>query len=322
MKIVVLDGYTLNPGDLSWDEIAGLGELRVYDRTPPELVAERTEGAAIVLTNKVILDGPLLRSLPELRYIGVMATGYNVIDTAEADRLGIIVTNIPAYGTNSVAQLTFALILSLCNNVMRHSDEVMKGRWSESKDFTFRDYPLTELSGKTLGIIGFGSIGKKVCEIAMAFGMNVIATSRSRTGGPPLPGFEWAGLQELLSRSDIVTIHCPLTPENAGMINIDNLRLMKRSSFLINTARGPLIAEKDLADALNQGIIAGAGLDVLSVEPPPPDNPLLRAKNCIITPHIAWATLESRKRLMHIAAGNISAFLDGKAINVVNKPLS
>ncbi len=317
MKIVVLDGYTLNPGDLTWDGLRELGELTVYDRTPPDKVPERSEGADILLTNKTLLSVEILKSLPGLKYVGVLATGYNVIDVEMAAKLGIVVTNIPAYSTNSVAQLTFALILELCFHAQKHSDSVMSGKWSGSVDFTYRDYPLTELASKTLGIIGFGTIGKKVSEIAMAFGMNVLASSGSESDHSDRTGISRAGLPELLSNSDIVSIHCPLTPETAGMININTLRLMKRSAFLINTSRGPIVVEKDLAEALNEGIIAGAGLDVLSVEPPPEDNPLLRAINCIITPHIAWATLESRTRLMKMAVQNVRAFLSGSAINVV-----
>ena len=319
MKITVLDGFTTNPGDLSWDELGRLGDLKVFDRTPRELTVERSAGSDILLTNKTVLEADILRSLPDLRYVGVMATGYNVIDTAEARRLGITVTNIPAYSTTSVAQLTFALMLELCFHVQRHSDSVMAGKWSDSPDFTFRDFPLTELSGLTIGIIGFGNIGRKVCEIAIAFGMKVIATSPSRKDAPQCPGFEWAETDELLSRSDIVSIHCPLTPDTAGLINMNSLKLMKKSAFLINTSRGPIIAGQDLADALNEGIIAGAGLDVLAAEPPAADNPLLKAKNCIITPHIAWATLESRRRLMDQAVKNVKAFLAGSPVNVVNK---
>ncbi len=319
MKITVLDGYTTNPGDLSWDEISRLGELTVYDRTPRELTAERSAGSEILLTNKTVLNNELLRSLPRLRYVGVLATGYNVIDTDEARRLGITVTNIPAYSTGSVAQLTFALILELCFHVQRHSDSVMEGKWTGSVDFTFRNYPLTELAGKTIGIIGFGNIGRKVCEIAMAFGMKVLASSRSGKDTPEYPGFELTDTDDLLSRSDIVSIHCPLTPQTAGMINMNRLRLMKKSAFLINTSRGPIIVEKDLADALNEGSIAGAGLDVMAEEPPRAGNPLLTARNCIITPHIAWATIESRKRLLDQAAGNIKAFLSGSPVNVVSK---
>ncbi len=319
MKIVVLDGYTLNPGDLSWDALKEFGDLTIYDRTPSERIFERSVEADILLTNKTVLSGDMLKSLPGLKYVGVLATGYNVIDIDKAGELGIIVTNIPAYSTNSVAQLTFALILELSFHVQRHSDSVMKGKWSGSIDFTYRNYPLTELASKTLGIIGLGNIGQKVCEIAMAFGMNILVSSRPQPDQSHKAGIAWAGIPELLSRSDIVTIHCPLIPETAGMININTLRLMKRSAFLINTSRGPIVLEKDLADALNANIIAGAGLDVLSVEPPAEDNPLLRAKNCIITPHIAWATPEARSRLMQIAVQNVSAFLAGAAINVVNR---
>lgn len=321
MNIVVLDGFTLNPGDLSWDGLRAVGDLKIYDRTPSDQIFERSAKADILLTNKAILTGDILKSLPGLKYVGVLATGYNVIDIATADRLGIIVTNIPSYSTGSVAQLTFALILEFYFHVQRHSDSVMSGKWSGSIDFTFRDYQLTELASKTLGIIGFGNIGRKVAEIATAFGMNVIVSSRS--GSDQTHGFRHprTGIPELLSCSDIVTIHCPLTSETAGMINIGSLRLMKKSALLINTSRGPIVVEKDLADALNEGIIAGAGLDVLSVEPPHEDNPLLKAKNCILTPHIAWATLESRNRLMETAVQNIRAFLAGSPVNVVNQPL-
>ena len=321
MNIVVLDGYTLNPGDLSWDGLSDLGDLTIYDRTPSEQIFERSVKADILLTNKTVLSRDMLKSLPGLKYVGVLATGYNVIDIEAADRLGIVVTNIPAYSTGSVAQLTFALILEFCFHVQRHSDSVLTGKWSGSIDFTFRDYQLTELASKTLGIIGFGNIGQKVSEIAIAFGMNVIVSSGFKSDQPHGSRFTMAEIPELLSSSDIVTIHCPLTSETTGMININSLRLMKKSAFLINTSRGPIVVEKDLAYALNEGIIAGAGLDVLSVEPPPEDNPLLRAKNCIITPHIAWATLEARTRLMKIAVQNVRAFLAGSAINIVNQPI-
>ncbi len=317
MKIVVLDGYTLNPGDLSWESLADAGELTVYDRTPPGLVVPRSEGAEIVLTNKTILGADILKKLTDLKYVGVLATGYNVINVAEARKLGITVTNIPAYSTDSVAQLTFALILELCFHVKDHSDSVKAGKWTGSMDFTFREYPLTELASKTLGIIGFGNIGKKVSEIAIAFGMNVIAFSRTVSNEPDRKNFSWANLTDLFSVSDFVSIHCPLTPETTGLINAERLRLMKKTSFLINTSRGPIIIEKDLADALNNGLIAGAGLDVLSVEPPSADNPLLNAKNCIITPHIAWATFEARSRLMKTAVENVKAFLSGSPLNVV-----
>jgi glycerate dehydrogenase len=318
MKIVVLDGYTLNPGDLSWDGLRMLGDLTVYDRTPREQIIERSGEADIILTNKTVLDKTVLKSLSHLKYIGVLATGYNAVDTDTARQMGIIVTNIPSYGTYSVAQLTFALILELCHHVQRQSDLVVNGKWSRSIDFTFSDYPLIELASKTLGIIGFGNIGRKVSEIASAFGMKILAYDKAY---PDQTGYEnvmMVSLTELLSHSDIITLHCPLTEETTGLINSDTLSKMKRTTFLINTSRGQIIVDKDLAEALEEGIIAGAGLDVLSVEPPPFDNPLLKAKNCLITPHIAWATHESRSRLMNIAVDNIKAFLAGSPVNVVN----
>lgn len=318
MKIVILDGYTMNPGDLSWDGLRELGELAVYDRTDPEQVYERAAGAEVLLINKAVLGVDMLKRLPELKYVGVLATGYNVIDLDEATRHGIIVTNVPAYSTDSVAQMTFALILELCHHVQRHSDSVMSGKWSDCPDFSYREFPLLELASKTLGIIGYGNIGRKVCQIACKFGMNVIVAESSARNRPTQKNISRVSLAELLSKSDIVTIHCPLTPETRGMINIDNLRLMKPSAFLINTSRGPVVVEKDLARALNESIIAGAGLDVLSVEPPSPDNPLFNARNCLITPHIAWATLEARKRLIDIAVDNVRAFINGSPINVVN----
>jgi glycerate dehydrogenase len=318
MKIVILDGYTMNPGDLSWDGLRELGELAVYDRTAPEQVYERAAGAEVLLINKAVLGGDMLKRLPELKYVGILATGYNVIDLEEATRHGIIVTNVPAYSTGSVAQMTFALILELCLHVQRHSDSVMSGKWSACPDFSYREYPLIELASKTLGIIGYGNIGRKVCQIACKFGMEVIVAESSARNRPTQKNISRVGLAELLSKSDIVTIHCPLTPETRGMININNLRLMKPSAFLINTSRGPVGVENDLARALNEGIIAGAGLDVLSAEPPSPDNPLFNARNCLITPHIAWATLEARRRLIDIAVENVNAFIKGSPINVVN----
>lgn len=318
MKIVVLDGYTLNPGDLSWDGLRMLGDLTVYDRTPREQIIERSGEADIILTNKTVLDAAVLKSLSHLKYIGVLATGYNAVDTETARQMGIIVTNIPTYGIYSVAQLTFALILELCHHVQRQSDLVVNGKWSRSMDFTFSDYPLIELASKTLGIIGFGNIGKKVSEIASAFGMKILAYDKAFQVQPDPDNVNVVSLPVLLSDSDIVTLHCPLTEETAGLINIDSLKMMKQTAFLINTSRGQIIIEKDLAEALDEGIIAGAGLDVLSVEPPPFDNPLLKAKNCLITPHIAWATHESRSRLMNIAVDNIKAFLAGSPVNIVN----
>lgn len=318
MNIVVLDGYTLNPGDLTWDGLRMLGDLTVYDRTPREKIIERSRDAEIILTNKTVLDADILKSLTHLKYIGVLATGYNVVDTELAGQMGIVVTNIPSYGTNSVAQLTFALILELCHHVQRQSDLVIDGKWSRSMDFTYNDFSLIELASKNIGIIGLGNIGRKVSEIAQAFGMRVLASDKSLPENLYPAGVTMISLRELLSGSDIVTLHCPLTEETSGLINITNLRLMKPTAFLINTSRGQIIVEEDLARALNEGLIAGAGLDVLSVEPPPAYNPLLSAKNCIITPHIGWATHESRSRLMDIAAHNIKAFLEGSPVNIVN----
>lgn len=318
MNIVVLDGYTLNPGDLSWDGLRMFGELKVYDRTPREKIIERSKDADIILTNKTVLDADILKSLTHLKYIGILATGCDDVDTEFAGQMGIIVSNIPSYGTNSVAQLTFALILELCHRVQRQSDLVMEGKWSKSMDFTYNDFSLIELASKNIGIIGLGDIGRKVSEIAQAFGMRVLASDKFLPENLYPAGVTMTSLNELLSDSDIVTLHCPLTEETSELINIKNLRLMKPTAFLINTSRGQIIVEEDLAQALNEGIIAGAGLDVLSVEPPSADNPLLQAKNCIITPHIGWATHESRSRLMDTAVCNIKAFLAGSPVNVVS----
>ncbi len=318
MKIVVLDGYTLNPGDLDWSEFEQLGELSVHERTPAELTVERSTGAQAIITNKTVISPEVMAQLPELKYIGVLATGYNVVDIEAARARGITVTNIPGYSTDSVAQLVFALLLELCHHTQEHSQAARAGRWTTSRDFCFWDFPLMELAGKTIGIIGFGSIGYQVARIAEAFGMNVLGHSRTRKEVSGLKTFKWAGLDELLQASDVVTLHCPLTAENQGMINAERLSLMKRSALLINTARGPILNEADVAEALNGGRIAGAGLDVLSSEPPAADNPLLSAKNCIITPHIAWATREARLRLMGIASGNLKAFSEGEPVNVVS----
>lgn len=319
MKLVVLDGYTLNPGDLSWEGVEQLGELAVYDRTSANEIVGRAKEAEVVLTNKVPLDAETLDNLPALKYIGVLATGYNIIDVDHARKRGVIVTNVPGYSTRSVAQLTFALLLELCHRVQRHSDRVKEEKWSRSPDFCFWDYPLVELSGKTLGIIGFGDIGQQVADVASALGMKVLGHSRTETDQSHRTNFHWASMDKLLKQSDVVSLHCPLTPRTEGLINKDSLEKMKRSAFLINTARGPLVKEADLAAALNAGKIAGAGLDVLSVEPPPSDNPLFGAKNCLITPHIAWATKEARIRLMDTAVVNIVAYLEGKPNNVVNQ---
>ena len=318
MKIVVLDGYVLNPGDLSWDKLNNLGEVVLYDRTPADKIIEWSIGAEVLITNKTPLTEEVINKLPNLKYIGVLATGYNVVDTAAAKRRNIIVTNVPSYSTMSVAQLTFALLLELCHHVQRHSDSVMEGKWAQSSDFSYSDFPLIELSGKTFGIIGFGSIGKKVDDIATVFGMNIIAASRHQTDQSDRKNFRWAELNEVLEQADVVSIHCPLTTETKGLINAESLKRMKSSAFLINTSRGPVVVEQDLACALNKEIIAGAGIDVLSIEPPVKDNPLFKAKNCLITPHIAWATKEARERLMDIAVSNIAAFIDGKPVNVVS----
>jgi len=319
MKIVVLDGFTLNPGDLSWEGLKQIGEVIVYDRTAPEMVVERAKDAEILITNKAVIDEQVLNQLPLVKYIGVLATGYNVVDVETAKKKGMIVTNVPGYSTASVVQLTFALLLELTLHVQRHSDAVMDGKWAQSKDFAFWEFPLVELAGKTMGVIGFGNIGKRVVDVATALGMNVICSSRTQSDQSQRTNFRWVGITELLEQSDVVTIHCPLTAENKGLINRKNLQLMKRTAYLINTARGPIIQDQDLADALNQGVIAGAAMDVLSVEPPQANNPLFKAQNCIITPHIAWATMEARVRLMDIAVGNVAAFVKGKPVNVVNK---
>lgn len=319
MKIVVLDGYTLNPGDLNWDGLKKLGDLTVHDRSPADTVVERAKNAEIIFSNKTPLGEDILNQLPHLKFIGVLATGYNVINTEVAKAKGIVVANVPGYGTASVAQMTFALLLELCHHVQHHSNTVMDGKWVRSADWCYWDYPLVELSGKTMGIIGFGHIGQQVGNIATAFGMNLIGHSRTQTDQSARSNFRWAEVPELLAASDVVSIHCPLFPETKGLINKDSLRLMKPSAYLLNTSRGPLMVDQDLADALNEGVIAGAGIDVLSAEPPPKDNPLFGAKNCIITPHIAWATKEARSRLMDITVNNLTAFLEGRPVNVVNK---
>ncbi len=319
MKLVVLDGYTLNPGDLNWEGIKKFGDLEVHDRTPESLIVERCQGAEIIFTNKTPLREAVLSQLPDLKYIGVLATGYNVVDVDYAKTRGIAVANVPGYGTASVVQMTFALLLELCQHVQSHSDSVRQGDWAASPDFCYWNYPLIELEGKTIGIIGFGSIGQKVADIATAFGMNIMGFSRTRSDQSHRKNFKWAELNELLKESDVVSVHCPLFPETQGIINKDSLRLMKRTAFFLNTSRGPLMIDQDLADALNEGIIAGAGIDVLSAEPPSADNPLFKAKNCLITPHIAWATKEARSRLMGIAENNLSSFLNQKPINIVNK---
>jgi len=308
MNIVVLDGYTLNPGDLSWDALRELGSCEIYDRSAPDEIVPRSTSAEIVLTNKVKLNGEYMSSVPTLKYIGVTATGYNIVDVAAARERKVIVTNVPTYGTQSVAQMTFALLLELTQHVGHHAQTVREGRWTRSPDFCYWDYPLIELDGLTLGIIGFGRIGKMVGQLAEAFGMKVLTYSRKQ----PV-----AEMETLFRRSDIISLHCPLTPQTEHLVNEKRLAWMKPTAFLLNTSRGPLIDESALAKALNEGRIAGAGLDVLAVEPPTADNPLLRAKNCLITPHIAWATRAARSRLMEAVVENVRAYLTGESKNVV-----
>lgn len=316
-KMVVLDGYCLNPGDLAWDGLGRLGALEVHERTAEQQVVERARGAEIVLLNKTPVTAAAMEQLPGLRYVGVLATGHNIVDVAAARARGIVVTNVPTYGTASVAQFVFALLLELCQHVGEHAAAVRAGQWARSADWSFHLSPLVELEGKTMGIVGFGRIGRRTGQLARAFGMRVVAHDARPSDAPETADFRWAGLEELLPVSDVVSLHCPLTPETAGLIRAERLRLMKPSAFLINTARGPLVAEQDLADALNSGAIAGAGLDVLSLEPPVAGNPLLEAKNCIVTPHIAWATREARARLLDIAVRNVEAYLAGAPENVV-----
>jgi glycerate dehydrogenase len=318
MKIVVLDGYTLNPGDLSWEGLRAIGELEVHDRTAEDLAVTRARDAEIVLTNKTPLRAQTLRQLKKTRYIGVLATGYDVVDIGAARELEIPVTNIPTYGTASVAEFVFALLLEMCRAAAIHSQAARAGEWSQCPDFSFWKTPLVELAGLTIGVVGLGRIGRRVAEIAAAIGMRVIASDSVRTQVPDWPNFRWCEVDELLREADVVTLHCPLLPETKGMIHAASLARMKPSAFLINTSRGPLVVDQDMADALNSGRLAGAAVDVLSGEPPPPDNPLLRAKNCIVTPHIAWATKQARTRLLDTAIANLSAFLDGHPVNVVN----
>jgi glycerate dehydrogenase len=314
-KIVVLDGYTLNPGDLTWDGLRSLGELEVHDRTSAADILSRSQGAQVLLTNKTPLRAETLAQLPELKFIGVLATGYDVVDSKVAAERRIPVSNVPTYGTHSVAQFAFALLLELCHRVQRHSDDATSGGWQKQAEWSYHLSPLIELQGKTMGLIGYGRIGRQTGVIARAFGMNVIAAD------PMLkdePGVETVSLEDLLRRADAISLHCPLTPETRGIVNAERLSMMKPTAFLLNTARGPLVDEQALADALNNGQIAGAGIDVLPVEPPQADSPLFKAKNCIVTPHIAWATKEARARLMDIAVENVRAFIAGKPVNVVN----
>lgn len=317
MKIVVLDGYGVNPGDLSWETLEALGEVEVYPRTAPEDVIDRCFNAEIILTNKVVLNKQILVSLPRLKYIGVLATGYNVVDVDTASDLDIFVTNIPAYSTDSVVQMTFAHILTMTNRVEHYTQQNRNGRWSNNPDFVYWDTPLIELAGKTMGIVGLGNIGMKVAQLARCFGMEVYAfTSKASSLLPE--GIQKTTFEGLLSVSDILSLHCPLNRSTREMINASSLAKMKEGALLINTGRGPLVNEADVAEALRSGHLGGYGADVMCQEPPAEDNPLFSAPNAYITPHIAWATFEARKRLIAIAVGNVKAFIDGTPVNVVN----
>ena len=318
MKIVVLDGYGLNPGDLSWEKMEELGELNIYDRTSPEELLSRSISAEALITNKTVISAETIALLPNLKYIGVLATGYNVVDVEAAKEKGIVVTNIPAYSTRSVAQMVFAHLLNITQRVGHYACENQNGRWTHNPDFCYWDTPLMELDGKKMGIIGFGNIGQAVAAIAISLGMEVcIYSSKPQFMLPQ--GVQRMDMDELFATCDVVSLHCPLTHETKEMVDAKRLSTMRPTSILINTGRGQLVNEQDLADALNNHVIAAAGLDVLSTEPPKPDNPLLNARNCFITPHIAWATKEARMRLMNIAVENLKAFKNNKIINNVAK---
>ena len=317
MKIVILDGYSVNPGDLSWEELEACGELTVYDRTNTEDILKRTKNADAILTNKVVISSEIIDKLPNLKYIGVLATGYNVVDIEAAKKRGITVTNVPAYSTNSVVQMTFAHILNLTNRVAHYAHENRKGKWSASPDFCYWDTNLGEIAGKTLGVVGLGNIGYKVACIARDFGMDVFACTSKNSADLP-DGIQKVTFNGLLGISDILTLHCPLTLQTKEMINKDTLSQMKRGALLINTGRGALVNDKDVAQALCEGQLGGYGADVMTQEPPKPDNPLLSAPNAYLTPHIAWATLEARKRLVSIASANVAAFVQGSPKNVVS----
>ena len=319
-KIIVLDGYTLNPGDLSWDGLEDLGDLTVYDRTPPHLVVERIGDAEIIFTNKTVISEEIMDKCPSIKYIGVLATGYNVIDIEAAKKRCITVTNIPSYGTDAVSQYTIALLLELCHHIGAHSDSVKKGDWTNCEDFCYWNYPLIELSGKTMGIIGFGRIGQGTARIAQALGMKILANNGSNKISSDKLGenIKQVSLDELFANSDVISLHCPLTADTEGIINKDTISKMKDGVLIINDSRGPLIVEEDLRDALVSGKVAGAAVDVVSTEPIQMDNPLLDAPNVIITPHIAWAPKEARQRLMGICVENLKAFLAKKPINVIS----
>jgi glycerate dehydrogenase len=316
MKIVVLDGHTLNPGDLSWDGIAAQGDLKVYDRTVPEDVEKRAGDAEVVFTNKTPLNRETIRHLTKLKYIGVLATGYNVVNVEAAKKRGIVVTNVPGYGTASVAQHAFALLLELTQQVGHHSFTVRKGRWSRTPDFCYWLHPLIELDGLTMGVVGYGKIGQAVARIAQGFGMKVLVTDQKLPTTLPA-GITAAKMDEVLSGSDVISLHCPLTPETERLINEASIARMKKGVLLLNTSRGGLVDEAALVAGLESGQIGGAGVDVISVEPPPPDHPLLHARNCIVTPHMAWATRAARARLMAIVVDNLAAFVAGNPKNTV-----
>ena len=316
MKIVVLDAFAMNPGDLSWEQLKNIGDTEIYDRSLPEESIKRVADAEIILTNKTLVNKDIIEAAPNLKYIGVMATGYNVVDITEAHKRNIVVTNVPAYSTASVAQLTFAFILELANHTALYAQSVKNGDWVRSKDFSYHLKPIMELQNKMLGIIGFGQIGQNVATIALAFGMKVIS-SHKHPERDKMEGVSFVDEKTCFSEADIVSLHCPLNKDNFEFVNKELIASMKRKAFLINTSRGGLVNENDLAEALNHEVIAGAALDVLSTEPPSADNPLLHAKNCLINPHVAWATFESRNRLMDVVVNNIGAFLKGNPVNVI-----
>ncbi len=321
MKIVILDGYTLNPGDLSWNALEGLGELTVYDRTPlidEDEIIRRIGDAEVVFTNKTPLSARVFQQCKSMKYVGVLATGYNIVDVAAAKTQGVMVTNIPTYGTAAVGQFAIALLLEICHHIGHHDEAVHGGRWQSNPDWCFWDYPLIELDGKTMGIIGFGRIGQSTGKIAKALGMRVLAYDAMQSeSGQAIA--EYVSLDALLREADVIALHCPLFPETQGMINRQTIAKMKDGVIILNNSRGPLVVEQDLADALNSGKVFAAGLDVVSSEPIKAENPLLTAKNCIITPHISWAPRESRQRLLNIAVDNLTSFLSGEPINVVSR---
>lgn len=318
MKIVVLDGYTENPGDLSWEGLEELGTLTVYDRTPKELVLERIGDADAIYVNKVVISREILEQCPNLRFIGMLATGYNVVDVEAAKERGVVVCNIPNYGTDAVGQFAIALLLEICHHVQHHSTAVHEGRWAENPDWCFWDYPLIELAGKTMGVIGFGRIGQCTARIAQALGMKILAYDAFENPALVSETCRYVDLDTLLAESDVISLHCPLFPETEGIINKDTISRMKDGVIILNNSRGPLIVEQDLADALTSGKVYAAGLDVVSTEPISEDNPLLKAPNCLITPHISWAPKESRQRLMDIGVNNLKQFIAGTPVNVVN----